>query len=167
MSFTGNSAVYGGAIALYECSYIVLYIETKLAFINNTAISKGGAIYSGPCNSQQTQSGYCFIVYYKSDVHPDEWKTEMVFSYNKVVSSSSSTPNAIYVTSLSSCWWPLYPNTSDITLSSIRRTLCWNNNWSYTPDYCNNSVYSGLAFLDDSRNITIQPGARFKIDVYD
>ena len=35
MNFTGNSGSYGGAIALYECSYIVLYNETKLAFINN------------------------------------------------------------------------------------------------------------------------------------
>ena len=35
MYFTGNSGSYGGAIALYECSYIVLYNETKLTFINN------------------------------------------------------------------------------------------------------------------------------------
>ena len=167
MNFTGNSGSYGGAIALYECSYIVLYNQTKLAFINNTATSKGGAIYSGPCNSQQTQSGYCFIVYYNSYVHPDEWETEMVFFYNKkLTSTSSSIPNAIYVTSLSSCWWPLYPNTTDITLTGIRRTLCWDN-WNYTPDNCTTSVHSGLAFLNDSRNISIQPGARFKIDVYD
>ena len=162
MNFIGNSGSYGGAIALYECSYIVLYNETKLAFINNTATSRGGAIYSGPCNSQQDQSGYCFIVYYNSYVHPDEWETEMVLSSNICEFNS----NAIYVTSLSSCWWPLYPNTTDITLTSIRRTLCWNN-WNYTPDNCTTSVHSGLAFLSDSRNITIQPGARFKIDVYD
>ena len=162
MNFTGNSAVYGGAIALYECSYIVLYNESKLAFINNTATSKGGAIYSGPCDSQQTQSGYCFIVYYNSDVHPDEWETEMIFSYNICGFDS----NAIYVTALSSCWWPLHSNTSNITLPSIRRTLCWNN-WTYTPDNCTNSVHSGVAFLSDSRHLNIQPGARFKIDVYD
>ena len=168
VNFTGNSGPFGGAIALYECSYIVLYNETKLAFNNNTVYSiQGGAIFSGPCNSQRTQLGCCFIVYYNSDVHPDEWETEMVFSYNKeFISSSSSTPNAIYVNSLSSCWWPLYPNTTDITLPSIRRTLCWNN-WTYTPDSCNNSVYSGMAFFNGSRDITIQPGAKLKIDVYD
>ena len=162
MSFTGNNAVYGGAIALYECSYIVLYNETKLAFNDNTATFRGGAIYSGPCNSQQTQSSCCFIVYYNSDVHPDEWETEMIF-FSNVCGLGY---NAIFATSLSSCWWPLYPNTSDITLSSIKKTLRWNK-WNYTPDNCINSVQSGLAFLNDSRNITIQPGARFKIDVYD
>ena len=158
MYFTRNNGSYGGAIALYECSYIVLYNETKLAFINNTATFRGEAIYSGPCNSQQDQSGYCFIVYYNSNVHPDEWETKIAIF--------SSHSNAVYVTSLSSCWWPLYPNTTDITLPSIRRTLCWNN-WNYTPDSCTNSVHSGMAFLNDSKNITIQPGARFKIDVYD
>ena len=158
MNFAGNSAVYGGAIALYECSYIVLYNETKLTFISNIGTSKGEAIYSGPCNSQQDQSGYCFIVYYNSNVHPDEWETKIAIF--------SSHSNAIYVTSLSSCWWPLYPNTTDITLSSIRRTLCWNN-WNYTPDHCINSVQSGVAFLNDTKNITIQPGDILKINAYD
>ena len=158
MNFTGNSAVYGGAIALYECSYIVLYNETKLVFFNNIAHYNGGAIYSGPCNSQQDQSGYCFIVYYNSNVHPDEWETKItIFSSHSI---------AIFATSLSSCWWPLYPNTSDITLPSIRRTLCWNN-WNYTPDNCSKNIDSLVAFLNDSKNITIQPGARFIIDVYD
>ena len=70
-NFTGNSGSYGGAIALYECSYIVLYNETKLAFINNIAHHSGGAIYSGLCNSQQT---HYFIVYYNSNVHMMNWK---------------------------------------------------------------------------------------------
>ena len=158
VNFSGNSGSYGGAIALYECSYIVLYNETKLAFINNTATFRGGAIYSGPCKSQQTQSGYCFIVYYNSNIHPDEWETKIAIF--------SSHSNAIYVTSLSSCWWPLYPNTTDITLPSIRRTLCWNN-WNYTHDNCINSVHSGVVFLNDSKNITIQPGDILKVNAYD
>ena len=146
MYFTGNSWSYGGAIALYECSYIVLYNETKLAFINNTAYHSGGAIYSGSCNSQQDQSDYCFIVYYNSYIHPDEWETEVIFSFNVCQFYF----NAIFAISLFSCCWPLYLNTSDITLFNIKRTLCWNN-WNYTPDNCFKNVNSLVAFLNDSK----------------
>ena len=174
MSFIGNSGSYGGAIALYECSYIVLYNETKLTFINNTATFKGGAIYNGLCNTQRTchfQLSCCFVRYYVSNVHPDNWITELNFSSNKIINIYASrtfvykTPNAIYATSLSSCWWPLLPNTSDITLSSIKRTLCWNN-WNYTSDNCATSIQSGVAFLNESELLNIQPGARLPIFGY-
>ena len=173
MTFIGNDGSHGGAIALYECSYIVLYNETKLIFINNTATSKGGAIYTGLCNTQRTchfQLSCCFVRYYISNVHPDNWITELNFSSNEIINKYAprtfeyKTPNAIYATSLSSCWWPLLPNTSDITLSSIKRTLCWNN-WNYN---CTTSIQSGVAFLNESVHMTtIQPGARLAIIVYD
>ena len=134
MSFIGNSGSYGGAIALYECSYIVLYNETKLTFSNNMAITKGGAIYSGVCNKKTPnhfQQSVCFIVYYDSGIHPDEWETELVFSLNKVIKiyqyEKPHKPNAVYAKSLSSCWWPLLPNNTKIILSSINRTLCLKN----------------------------------------
>ena len=175
MSFIGNSGSYGGAIALYECSYIVLYNETKLTFINNIATSKGAAIYSGFCNTQracQFQLSCCFVRYYISSVHPDNWITELIFSLNKVINIHTQwlfdykQPNAIYATSLSSCWWPLLPNTSNITLSSIKRTLCWNN-WNYTSDNCATSIQSGVAFLNESEHLNIQPGARLAMIEYD
>ena len=175
MSFIGNNGSYGGAIALYECSYIVLYNETKLTFINNTATFEGGAIYTGLCNTQracQFQLSCCFVRYYISNVHPDNWRTELNFSSNKIINIYAprtfvyETPNAIYATSLSSCWWPLLPNTSDITLSSIKRTLCWNN-WNYTSDNCTTSIQSGVAFLNESELLNIQPGARLPIFGYD
>ena len=65
MSFIGNNGSYGGAIALYECSYIVLYNETKLTFCNNIAITKGQAIHSGVCNKKTPnnfQQNVCFII---------------------------------------------------------------------------------------------------------
>ena len=179
MTFNDNSGSYGGAIALYDCSYIVLYNETKLTFSNNTATSKGGAIYYGLCNTQRHchfQLSYCFVRYYISSVHPDNWRTKIVFSSNKVINMNArayfnyenyqfeepQTPNAIYASSLSSCWWPLLPKTSDITLSSTKRTLCWNN-WNYTSDNCTTSIQSGVAFLNKDKNLSIQPGARLKI----
>ena len=170
MSFIGNSGSYGGAIALYECSYIVLYNGTKLTLINNTAIFKGGAIYSGICNTQRTchfQLSCCFVRYHISNVHPDNWITELNFSLNKVINIYAPFAlNAIYATSLSSCWWPLLPNSSNITLSSIKRTLCWNN-WNYASDNCTTSIQSGVAFLNESEHLNIQPGARLSRIGYD
>ena len=172
ISFIGNSGSYGGAIALYECSYIVLYNETKLTFINNTATFKGGAIYTGLCNTQRTchiQLSCCFVRYYISNVHPDNWIIELSFSSNKIYAPMIfiyKKTNAIYATSLSSCWWPLLPNTSDITLFSIKRTLCWNN-WNYTSDNCATSIQSGLAFLNRNERFNIQPGARLAMIGYD
>ena len=166
MSLIGNSGSYGGAIALYKCSYIVLYNETNLTCINNMANTQGGAIFSGVCNKKtpnRFQQSDCFIVYYDSGIHPDDWEIELVFSLNKVINIYAADvfnwhsyqyekphkPNAIYGRSLSSCWWPLLPNTTKITLSSINRTLCWNN-WNYTPDDCAKSIQSGVAFLNVS-----------------
>ena len=175
MSFIGNSGSYGGAIALYECSYIVLYNKTKLTFSNNIAITKGGAIYSHVCNKKTPnhfQQSVCFIVYYDSGIHPDEWETELIFSLNKVINiyqyEKSHKPNAMYAKSLSSCWWPLLPNNTKITLSSINRTLCWNN-WNYTSDDCATSIESSVAFLNvslvEKHQLPIFSGSRLNLSL--
>ena len=184
MRFTGNNWSYGGAIALYDCSYIVLYNETKLTFSNNTANTQGGAIYSGFCSRQISsyfQHSVCFIVYYDPDIHPDEWETKLVFSLNKVINIYAAVfnchsyqyekphkPNAVYATSLSSCWWPLLSNTTSVTLSSINRTLCWNN-WNYTSDNCATSIQSGVAFLNvslvEQQQLSIFSGSKLNLSV--
>ena len=53
LHFTDNSGEYGGAIALFDCSYIIVYPEAQLYFSNNFASSvvmnTVSAIYSGSC----------------------------------------------------------------------------------------------------------------------
>ena len=163
MNFTGNSGLYGGAIALYDCSFIVLHNATRLWFANNKASSLGGAIYSGYCSHFSSQPSRCFMRYYKPTLHPDEWDTEMIFSNNEL--SQKVTSNAVYIESLSSCWWSLV-DSSTVTLLSIQNTLYWNN-WQYEPDDRATSIQSGVAYINSSERFSVQPGGRLRLGMYD
>ena len=59
LHFTHNSGEYGGAIALFDCSYIIVYPKAQLYFSNNFASSfdmiSGSAIYSGSCALKSMQ----------------------------------------------------------------------------------------------------------------
>ena len=158
LHFTNNSGEYGGAIALFDCSYIIVYPEVQLYLANNHASAPGGAIYSGSC-TLISYIFYCFIQYYDPYVHPDEWDVKFNFASNTYEDDYGSfIPNAIYSASLSLCWWPLQ-NSSYITTDAIKNTLCWNN-WYYSPDNCSMSVMSDVAYFNTNYDIEVYPGGR-------
>ena len=146
INFEENNGAAGGAIALFDCSYVVVYSNTQLNFTNNYASDKGGAIYSGPCTFNGDNiipASQCFIQYYRPHIHPDEWiDVKFNFISNKVCSDyydyydyyHYSIGVAISSASLSLCWWPS-PNSSSLTPNDIVNTLCWNN-WYYSPYDC-------------------------------
>ena len=142
VNFEENNGVVGGAIALFDCSYVVVYSNTQLKFTNNYVSDKGGAIYSGPCTFNSSQ---CFIQYYRPHIHPNEWvDVKFNFISDKVCSIVNydydydyyhySIGVAICSASLSLCWWPS-PNSSSLTPDDTDNTLCWNN-WYYSPYDC-------------------------------
>ena len=103
------------------------------------------------------------MCYYKPTLHPDKWDSEIIFSNNEL--SQKVTSNAVYAESLSSCWWPLV-NSSTVTLPSIQSTLCWRN-WQYVLDNCATSIQSGVAYINNSESVTVQPGGRLRLRVFD
>ena len=161
--FTNNSGEYGGAIALFDCSYIIVYPEVQLYLANNHASALGGAIYSGSCALKSYTFYYsqCFIQYYDRHVHPDEWDIEFNFTSNTYENDYGFfESNAVYSVSLFLCWWPLQ-NASTITTEAIKNTLCWKN-WYYNPDYyyCSMSVMSDVAYFEAMYDQEVYPGGR-------
>ena len=156
LNFEENNGVVGGAIALFDCSYVVVYPNTQLNFTNNHVSDKGGAIYSGLCTFNGDNIipvSQCFIQYYRPHIHPDEWEdvnfhfisntyTACIPHYDEYdyyyyanfqyVKYNKS--NAISTASLSLCWWPSL-NSSLLTPDDTDNTLCWNN-WYYSQYYC-------------------------------
>ena len=176
VNFEENNGVAGGAIALLDCSYVVVYSKTQLHFSNNYANEQGGAIYSGPCTFNGDNIipvSQCFIQYYRPHIHPDEWEdVKFNFTSNKVCSyfdidsnnyvynnygyncdyDDNIYDNAISSTSLSLCWWPSL-NSSLLTLNDIKKTLHWNNWYYYSSPYdCSPFVYEGYDFLFSYQN---------------
>ena len=172
VNFEENNGVVGGAIALFDCSYVVVYPNTQLKFTNNYVSDKGGAIYSGPCTFNDDNvipASQCFIQYYRPHIHPDEWEdVNFHFISNTYISCIPHydeydyyanvqyveyiVNNAISAASLSLCWWPSL-NSSSLTPDDIDNTLCWNN-WYYSPDYCSvsedyNFVYNTYYRYED------------------
>ena len=156
LNFEENNGVVGGAIALFDCSYVVVYSNTQLNFISNYVSDKGGAIYSGPCTfigDNIIPVSQCFIQYYRPHIHPDEWED---VNFNFISNTYTSciphydeydydyyveyivNYNAISAASLSLCWWPSL-NSSLLTPDETASTLCWNN-WYYSPYNCSSSV---------------------------
>ena len=161
LHFTDNSGKYGGAIGLFDCSFITVYLKAQLYFSYNYASSQGGAIYSGSCSLKNVifYPSQCFIQYYDPHVHPDEWNVIFNFNFNTYKNDYDTIElNAIYAASLSLCWWPLQ-NSSNITTDAIKNTLCWND-WYYSPDNCSMSVMSDVAYFETSYDKEAYPGGR-------
>lgn len=145
--FKGNVSPYGPSIALYGCSYLEINIDTKLTFIDNKALSFGGAIYAGSCSggSQPADaSSECFIQYHDREAHPNHWNTTLTFCNN----SDSVGNNSLFAVSMSACWWPGVNETfiyTDDHYNNLCNTFCWAP-WHYDVA-CHEAVHSGPAFL--------------------
>jgi predicted outer membrane repeat protein len=149
---TSNSN--GGGVALYDCSYLHISNEAKFHFEDNTASGDGGGIYSGIC-SENGQVAFvysnCFVTY---DDPATKHNAHFNFSNNK---ADDVTNNAVYVSSLSSCWSPSKPNVSVIKLDDIEQTLCWDN-WVYYNSNCDDSIKSGISFITLNSSYSMYPG---------
>ena len=66
--FLNNSGVRGGAVALVAYSVIYVNKNSRLQFVNNTALSKGGGIYTHSVDKHEyLSSRSCFIQYRGSE----------------------------------------------------------------------------------------------------
>ena len=161
IKFTDNKSPFGGALALYDCSFITVYPNTSLMFINNTAEVLGGAIYSGSCTGASqpaTISVECFMRYIESNIHPNNWNTTFTFINN----TQNDTINALYAVSVSPCWWPEEKSTF-VYRKDINNTFCWNT-LNYTKSDCIHSVASAPAFVSYTKGpFDIYPGQKLTL----
>ena len=150
-TFDGNTGDKGGAIALYDCSTIVLHDNVQLVFNNNHA-TIGGAIYSGECSLP-----VCFIHYYQAHVNPEEWDIQLYFSDN----TAATYGNAMYISTNAVSCWPPNVTCSSITenVEIIKQTFCWNNTWHYSPGDCYSNVNTSILYYTSPLpSYSIYPG---------
>lgn len=106
--FVNNTGLEGGAMALIGLSSFNVGGNNSYTFENNTAIGRGGAIFSFTVDSHDyAMSRNCFIRNIR-DIQEDhagilpeyEWQTTIVFMGNR---ANGGTGHAIFATSLHSC----------------------------------------------------------------
>ena len=129
--FFGNNGTFGGAMALYSSTVVVIYKNVTLEFIGNTASSLGGALYVESFG-QTSIPNTCFLQYFDFTSSPREWNASFIFENNTADGDS----NSIYISSIGSCLvGRAYGIIDDDDKFDV---FCWNSEfalWKY-----NNSI---------------------------
>ena len=146
--FSDNRGWHGAGMALLGNAYFIVHHNTSLQFINNSAVTKGGAIYyinSGQKDFASTQS--CLLYYYDISVwNYSNWATTFNFSGNK-----ASRGKSIYCTTLLTCIWSNEPGNATISEHDILKVFNWNGIFQYNG---NSSTLEEIA--TDTLNISIR-----------
>ena len=129
--FNDNSGWHGAGMALLGNAYFVVYHNTSLQFINNNAVTKGGAIYyinSGQKDFLSTQR--CLFYYYDLNAQDstEKWTTTFNFSGNN---ASPYGGNSIYCTTLLTCIWNNIPGNVTIGGNDTLRVFNWSKIFHY------------------------------------
>jgi len=126
INFTNNQASEGGALYLSGYSWISASPNVQVLFINNSATSLGGAIYSQKSGENDLIStGKCFIRYTDNIKPPNQWKN-VSFRFIDNCASMDNGGDAIYTTTVVDCAWDGSFNVVDnSTLRSV--FLNWTN----------------------------------------
>ena len=126
--FSNNNGWHGAGMALLGNAYFIVYHNTSLQFINNIAVTKGGAIYyinSGQKDFVSTQR--CLMYYYNLSVQSySDWRATFNFSGNNAPSGRS-----IYCTTLLTCIWGNLPGSVTVTDDDILQVFNWSGIFYY------------------------------------
>ena len=161
-NFLGNSGRNGGAIALFGSAIVIVYELAELNFEHNTAVVKGGAIYSQLVGSHDLiSSRNCFIQSQTITAAPDDWTARFTFTNN----TANGKPSSIYTTSILPCVWGGASGPAHLDKESSR-VFCWNENghwWIYngsiSSDSCSQQIETSPgSFSSHAYNMSIIPG---------
>ena len=127
--FYNNSGWHGAGMALLGNAYFIVYHNTLLQFINNSAVTKGGAIYyinSGQKDFLSTQR--CLLYYYDliTQDSVENWTTTFIFSGN-----TASYGRSIYCTTLLTCIWNNIPGNVTVGGGNIVQVFNWSKIFHY------------------------------------
>ena len=156
LSFVENKGNQGGALSLIGLSSVNIFGDNvTLIFINNTAYSKGGAIYSFSIDKTSTRYfGLCFIqLKYSSGNYT------FIYEGNKAIWSRG---NSIYVSSLLPC--VLLCNRSNITNISPEESFkCIGDMRFINSNFRDEVATDGTVFKYTSKPKYIIPGKPTKL----
>ena len=153
--FSNNNGWHGAGMALLGNAYFIVYHNTSLQFLNNSAVTKGGAIYyinSGQKDFVSTQR--CLMYYYDLRVqNHSNWVTKFNFSGNKALLGRS-----IYCTTLLTCIWGNLPGNVTVTEDDILQVFNWSGIFYYDGEYNRSEEIA-----TDTANINISISERIKV----
>ena len=170
MEFHGNKGKKGGAIAFYDCSYMIINVGANLIFENNLADLHGGAIYVDKCaanNQPTTLSSRCFVQYKDSTKSPNKWEADLWFYNNTIGRSEKRSNNSIYAVNTIPCWWPTNHEASQSTEADhgLNETFCWKT-WNYGTGDCDNNTDSATAYIRiTQKHVEVLPGGKLTIPI--
>lgn len=101
VTFIGNKAHEGGAVALYSFSVVYMSSNVNIKFINNTAKIRGGAIYAFSSDKNERYSSRsCFIQIVDRNSKKTSHNVTITFEGN---TAGTGGGNSIHTTSLNPC----------------------------------------------------------------
>ena len=106
VTFLQNKGIRGGAVALIGLSSLLVGTDGDYLFMNNTAMDRGGAIYSLMTDKHDVSvSRSCFVQHIDSNdrnryISISEWNANINFIGNR---ANAGTGHAIFATSLYPC----------------------------------------------------------------
>ena len=168
--FANNSGSNGGAIALHFSAFMEISAGTHFLFKDNTARSRGGAIYAESFGTSFEQTSLdCMIRYSNMTICPSEWDTNFNFSNNQ----ANLRNNSIYASTIQPC--AFLDGCSDDS-SDIKDVFCWNDGiynssiWEYdsntSQSACMEHIQTDIAcFGPMSTNFSVTPGAPVVLDI--
>ena len=156
--FTSNTGTHGGAMALVNNGHMIVGIDVKIQFNNNTAYLKGAAIYSasyGEANLPTYHKNSCFV-----RLTDEASTTNISFINNTIVGNnqphSGHQHSAIYLPSFQPC---TKPHPGNVSIFSGKE-------WFFSGSNSSISVTTAASHLSTSgqyRTVTVVPGQQTQL----
>ena len=167
VGFLHNVATNGGAIAAYANGWIMLWRNTTLDFIANTAQSRGGAIYSESTGGHQlVESRDCMIRYFEWWRCYEEWDSQLYFEGNFAHEAGDD----IFTSSLIPCIRSGSNGSTDTSIDARKKVFRATPPFHYSGNLTNNSIVTGAAKIqfrvnvsNDDLHISVYPGQLFNL----
>ena len=164
--FSDNSGWHGAGMALLGNAYFIVHHNTSLQFINNSAVTKGGAIYyinSGQKDFVSTQR--CLLYYYDISVQNfSNWTTTFNFSGNNATYGKS-----IYCTTVLTCIWNNVPGSVVVDEDDISQVFYWSGIFYYDTDDLSKEIATDTLNIGfgtnetETESIKIPPGKSYPL----
>ena len=115
ISFENNRATNGGAIRLYQSSHLFLLEPTNATFINNTAFSYGGAIYSYADRNLPLSNSLCAIQVDSNKTNASDINIKLNFINN----TAGLAGNSMYISPSYDCQQFKSPHNTSVLYKAI------------------------------------------------
>ena len=152
LEFINNTAHNGAAVFLQD-SWLTVSNNTVLDFFGNKALLKGGAICVYQTKEPNVPYPHECFIQYSHNFNPFSWESKFTFSGNTAANSN----NSIFATSILPCVWHRANSTFD---NDVKATFCQWKNWKFDNN-CSNDfevLTSAGNFSTTPLNVTMSPG---------